>query len=96
MSIGLKIKKLREKEGITQRELAAKIHFSNSYIGDIESNRSVPSIDMLLSAAKYFDVDISYFFNIPCCYQKWLIGKELYCLNESEECETCPFKLPKA
>jgi len=44
MTIGEKLKQLREARGLSLRKLAQKAHLSHSFIKDIESGRSQPSI----------------------------------------------------
>lgn len=92
MSIGEKIRKLRTEKGITQRELSHAINFSHSYIGDLECNRTYPSIKTLESIAKYFEVEIGYFFEKQCCYQKLLLSIDNFCHPNKDECKTCPLK----
>lgn len=51
MKIGDIIKKYRNKNNLTQKELAAKANMSRSYLADIENNRYNPSLDILESIA---------------------------------------------
>lgn len=72
LTIGENIKILRKEKGITQRELARSTNFSSSYIGDLEISRINPSIRALEIIAEHFEVDISYFFEGECCYERLL------------------------
>lgn len=59
MNIGLKIKKLREERGWSQRQLGRYSGLSGSYITMLEQNRSQPSLKALSRIAKAFAVDLS-------------------------------------
>jgi len=52
MDIGNRIRNLRLAYGLTLKELAGKAGISISYLGDIEKNRSNPSVDTLRSIAR--------------------------------------------
>lgn len=93
LSIGEKIKNLRKEKGITQRDLSEKINYSHSYIGDLESNRTNPSIKTLEILAEYFNVDTVYFFETKCCYQKLLEGQNNFCYCNDSSCMTCPLNI---
>jgi len=54
---GEKLRKLREKKGLTQKELAEKLGYSsNSYISDIEKGKFLPSEEKLKKIAKALNV----------------------------------------
>lgn len=60
-NIGEKIRKLREQQGWTQRELAKKVNLSQSTIQDIEKNEN--KLRKLKTVDKFLDVfDISFDF----------------------------------
>lgn len=61
-NIGQVIKELREKQGLTQKELASITGKSRTYISDIERNRYAPSLATLYSIAKALNVDMSHIF----------------------------------
>lgn len=94
MSIGEKIKLLRTEKKLTQRELAEAINYSHSYIGDLECNRTIPSIKSLERISEYFSVRIACFFEgNSCCNTQKLAGKDNYCYIRSmnnELCRSCP------
>jgi transcriptional regulator with XRE-family HTH domain len=54
--IGKKLRTLREREGLTSRELGAILGVSNSYIIRIENGKKRPSIDLVTKMARYFNV----------------------------------------
>ncbi len=62
-NLGSKIKKLRYDHGLTngkkytQLSLSKAINISRSYLGDIESGRTMPSDDVLIKLAKVFNID---------------------------------------
>lgn len=61
MDIGHKIAELRELNKLTQKELADKLHLSQSAIAYYETNKKRPSIETLKLMAKIFKVNVSYF-----------------------------------
>ncbi len=54
---GEKLRRLRQKNGLTIRNLAAMLEIkSYSHIADMESGRSFPSVELLLKLADFFQV----------------------------------------
>ncbi len=62
ISIGTKIKNLREKAGMTQTELASKLGLSKSIVSAYEKGIRNPSFKILPQLAKTFNVTELYFF----------------------------------
>lgn len=60
-SLGEKIRRLREKQNLTQQQLADKVGVSLSLIGQIETDRAKPALDTLEKIAIVFGVSIVYF-----------------------------------
>ncbi len=58
--LGEKIKELRDKENLSQKELGLMLGISPSTIGMYEQNRRSPDKDMLLKIAKTFNVTVDY------------------------------------
>ena len=57
-SLGLRIKMVREILGETQSDFATKVGVSRSFLSEMESGRSKPSIQLLMGVCKHFpDVD---------------------------------------
>jgi transcriptional regulator with XRE-family HTH domain len=55
--LGEKVRILRERRGITLRQLAAELGVSSySHLSAIESGNSKPSVELLLKLADYFNV----------------------------------------
>lgn len=59
---GERLRKVREKKGITLKAIAEKIGVSESLLSQIERNRVSPSIDTLFSIADALDIDYEYLF----------------------------------
>lgn len=65
--------KLRTKRGLSQEELAEKIHVTRQAISRWENNETIPSIDTLKVLSKFFDVSINTLLGAPrqlvcqCC-----------------------------
>lgn len=53
------MKSLRKKKGVTQEELAARIHVVRQTVSKWESARSVPDADELIALAEFFQVPVS-------------------------------------
>lgn len=52
------IKKLRESEGLTQKDLAKKIGVTYQTIGHWETGRRKPTFDKLIKLSKIFEISI--------------------------------------
>jgi transcriptional regulator with XRE-family HTH domain len=64
--IGLALKRLRIEKGLTQKELAAKVHggLDYTYIGKIERGEQLPSLKILLRISEALDVPVDHFFRV--------------------------------
>jgi len=61
--IGLAIARARERENISQAELARRLGYTNhAHLSRIESGQKAPSLNMLFSAADALGVKVNYFF----------------------------------
>lgn len=60
-TLGDKIRRLRERQNLTQTQLAERIGVSLSLIGQIETGRVKPALDTLRNIANVFGVSITYF-----------------------------------
>lgn len=49
--LGKNVRKYRVRLGINQEELAEEVGCSNSHIGQIENNRGIPSLEMIVNIA---------------------------------------------
>lgn len=61
--LGLKIKELRKRKGLTQEQLAELIDMEQNSISVIESGRNFPTLGTLEKIAQILDVNLSDFFN---------------------------------
>ena len=61
MGISRKIREERLKRNLKQYQLANKANISNTYLSDIETGRTTPSLKTLKKIAKALDVDCSIF-----------------------------------
>lgn len=59
MTIGERIKKLREDRGLYQEELAKKIGVSRQAVSAWELDRTLPTIGNAIAMAKVFDCDLN-------------------------------------
>ena len=53
-----RLKSLREKEGVTQRQMAKHIGMSAGTIVNLEQGYSKPSFDVLIDIADYFEMSL--------------------------------------
>ena len=58
--IAYRIIMLRKELGLTQAQLAKKLHISTSAVGMYEQGRRQPNIEMLVALANTFDVSLDY------------------------------------
>lgn len=54
--LGVKLRMLRKRRGLTSRELGSVLGVSNSHIIRIENGKKRPSIDLVAKIAQFFDV----------------------------------------
>ena len=59
-TLGKRLKALREREGLTQVELAKKLNISNTTLSQYESSTRVPSDDIKILIADYFKINLDY------------------------------------
>ena len=60
---GDKIRLIREKKGLTLKEIAEKVNVTESLISQIERNKVSPAIDTLLKIAEVLEIDVEYLFS---------------------------------
>jgi transcriptional regulator with XRE-family HTH domain len=60
--VSKKIRSIREKNGLTQAELARRVGVSRSYINKIENGEAKPSLALLERIASILGVSIKDFF----------------------------------
>lgn len=59
---GEKLRTVRERRGVTLKEVASIAHVSESLVSQIERNKVSPSVDTLLSIAEALEIDLEYLF----------------------------------
>lgn len=60
--IGRKVRNLRKEKDLSQEKLAEYVDMSREHISCIERGKHLVTIETLYNLAKYFEVDIKYFF----------------------------------
>lgn len=65
VSVGSKIRSLRQRQGRTLDDIAIVSHLSKSFLSQVERDHASPSITSLASIAKALGVSISYFVDTP-------------------------------
>ena len=60
MSYGERISKLRQSKNITQKELASKLYVTDKTISSWESNRTEPSLEMIIKLSEILECSASY------------------------------------
>lgn len=63
--LGTRIRDLREKNELTQKELSSMIGLTPKMISFYENNQRTPPIDVLVKLAKIFDVTVDYLIGNP-------------------------------
>jgi transcriptional regulator with XRE-family HTH domain len=58
--IGKKIEGIIKREGLTQKEFAGKLGFSNTYISDIVRGQTKPSLELLQKMRYVFNVSVDW------------------------------------
>ena len=61
VDVGERLRKIRKAAKLTQKEVAEKVHMTQSYIAGIENNTHKPSLSALQLIANVLKVDISEF-----------------------------------
>ncbi|MFA1820049.1 helix-turn-helix domain-containing protein [Virgibacillus oceani] len=64
MDIGKRIRNLRIAKGFSVSELARKAFISQSYLSDIETGRTAPSLDKLNVICETLGISLSEFFGV--------------------------------
>lgn len=80
-AIGTRIACLRERAGMSQSELAKRMHISRSSVQSWESGENVPSTDNLISLSQIFHVTTDYLLQLD---QKQSVILDKYNNQEQE------------
>lgn len=65
--IGMRIREVRELSGMTQKDLADRIHVSRSSVESWECGQTYPSIDNCVALSETFHLSTDYFFAARPC-----------------------------
>ena len=93
MDLGLKIKNIRYNNNISQEEMAKRLQINRNYLSRIETNKSLPTAEVLTRIAEEFNISIDNLLGINLEGKGGLQAKEKkikkiikYCeyLNNSE------------
>lgn len=76
LDIGVRLKELRKKQGLTQSKLAQLVDVTPSNISQVESNLIYPSLAALIKIAEALSVDITYFFQEQAGGERPLVFSE--------------------
>lgn len=76
MNVGARIKKYREKQNISQDELALKVFVSRQTISNWETNKSYPDIKSLIMLSNIFHVTLDDFIKGDIEEMKRIVSKE--------------------
>jgi transcriptional regulator with XRE-family HTH domain len=68
MNFNARLKQLRQKNKLTQGELADILGLKPTAISNYESERNEPSFDKLIALSKYFDVSCDYLLGVTDSY----------------------------
>lgn len=58
--VGLRIKKLRNQNGVTQEQLAEQLNITTNFLYRIESGNRAASLDLLVEMTVHFGVTLDY------------------------------------
>lgn len=62
MDYGKNFIKARHAKGMNQKDVAAALDISPSFLSNIEKNKKKPSLDLIIKAAAFFGVKEAFFF----------------------------------
>ncbi len=68
MNFNVRLKQLRQKNKLTQGELANILGLKPTAISNYESQRNEPSFDKLIALSNYFDVSCDYLLGVTDSY----------------------------
>ena len=77
------IKRLRQKRGLTQEELAGKLHVTRQAVSNWETGKNQPDIELLKSLAETLEVDVTELLYAPkpdVDRQKRIITAAVFCI----------------
>ncbi len=69
MSLGIKIRKLRHENKISQEELADRLGIAQTSVSNIESGKTAPDFLLMQKVCEVFNVGVDYFLNTEDSFQ---------------------------
>lgn len=84
MTLGQRIKELREKRCLTQEDFAGKLGLSKSAIGMYETDKREPNLETLDAIADFFNVDMEYLRGKTDCPNQYQWMRQSGRLNSAE------------
>jgi len=91
--VGKKLKAIRKERNVTQKQLAEGTNYSKSYIGDIETERTQPSLKALMAIVEFLGAEPRDFFESQCCFERMISGEYGYCKTACEHLRECPLTI---
>lgn len=76
------LKELREQYKPTQRDLACKLNLTQSTIAYYENGKKLPTIENLISIAKFFNVSTDYLLGLS--FNNYIQGQNISIIKEEE------------
>ena len=70
LSLGEKIRNLREDRDLSQTQLGEAVHMTQRKISYIECGKYEPSVDDIIALCHYFHVSADYLLGLPDKYRK--------------------------
>ena len=64
MIIGQRIKELRKERNLNQVNFAAALNLDKSTVAKYETNKTIPSVPVLMAIAKFFEVSTDYLLGL--------------------------------
>ena len=82
----LRLAQLREKKGVSARDMSLSIGQNPGYINNIESGKSMPSLSGVFYICEYLGITPSQFFDLDAPNPTWIssIVEDLKCLNDAQ------------
>lgn len=85
-NLGKRIATLRNKRNMTQEKLAELVNYSTNHIAKLESARTNPSFELLVSISNALNVELKELFNFPEQYtSEYMRNRLTNALNSSDE-----------
>lgn len=82
MDLGNKIKNIRYRHNISQVEMAKILEINRNYLSRIETNKSLPTAEILVKLAEYFNLSIDSLLEVNADNKKVRINK----IKEIDDC----------